>query len=79
MLRFKLRERISAKEIRDQRRISLQEIAQATGITRNTLSKLLRPQGCSIRTQNLERLCAYFDCRVEELVEYQRESGATHG
>lgn len=79
MLRFKLRERISDKEFRDQRRITLQEIALATGITRNTLTKLLRPQGCSIRTENLDRLCAYFDCRVEDLVEHHRDPGATHG
>ena len=42
MLRCKLRERISDKECRDQRRITLQEIALATGVTRETAKSRLR-------------------------------------
>jgi putative transcriptional regulator len=73
MLRYKLRERIADKEFQERRRITIQEVAQSTGITRNTLSRMLNLHGVSIRTENLDRLCAYFDCRVEELVEYVPE------
>jgi len=45
-------------------------VAAATGITRNTLSKMLNQHGVSVRTENLDRLCAYFECRIEQLVEY---------
>ncbi len=70
MLRYKLKERIADKEFRERRRVTIQEVAQATGITRNTLSKMLNQHGASVRSDNLDRLCAYFDCRLEEIAEY---------
>lgn len=74
MLRYKLKERIADKEFAERRRVPIIEIAQATGITRNTLSKMLNSFGTSVRSENLDRLCAYFDCRIEELVEYVPDS-----
>ena len=50
--------------------MTVQEIAEGTGITRNTLSKMLNQHGTSVRSENLDRLCAFFDCRIEQLVEY---------
>jgi len=73
MLRYKLKERIADKEFAERRRITIQEVAEATGITRNTLSKMLNQHGVSVRTDNLDRLCAYFDCPIEALVEYIRD------
>ena len=70
MLRYKLKELIADKEFRERRRITVQELAQATGITRNTLSKMLNQYGASVRSENLDRLCAYFECRIEQLVGY---------
>jgi putative transcriptional regulator len=70
MLRYKLKELIADKEFRERRRVTVQELAQATGITRNTLSKMLNQHGASVRSENLARLCAYFDCRIEQLLEY---------
>lgn len=70
MLRYKLKELIADKEFRERRRVTVQELAQATGITRNTLSKMLNQHGASVRSENFDRLCSYFDCRIEELVGY---------
>ena len=70
MLRYKLKELIADKEFKDRRRVLIQEIADATGIARNTLSKMLNQHGASVRTDNLDRLCAYFGCPIEALVEY---------
>ena len=72
MIRFKLKERIADKEFREDRRITLLEIAEATGIGRITLSRMLKP-GAVVRTDTLDRLCTYFGCRVEELMEYVAE------
>jgi len=74
MLRYKLKELIAEKEFRERRRVLIQDIAQATGITRNTLSKMLNQHGASVRSENLDRLCGYFGCRIEQLVEYVPES-----
>ena len=69
MLRFKLKERIADKEFAEKRRVSLIEIAEATGIGRITLSRMLN-HGSNVRSDTLDRLCGYFGCRIEELVEY---------
>jgi DNA-binding Xre family transcriptional regulator len=69
MLRFKLKERIADKEFKERRRISLVEVAETTGIGRITLSRMLN-RGTNVRSDTLEKLCAYFGCRIEELVEY---------
>lgn len=79
MLRFKLRERIADLEFRERRRVQLQEIAAATGLNRMTLSKMANQHGANVRTDVLDKLCAYFGCRIEELVEHVPEGGANAG
>ena len=68
MLRFKLKERIAEIEFKERRRLALGDIADATGIGRATLTRMNR--GVPVRTDTLERLCSYFNCRIEDLVEY---------
>ena len=79
MLRYKLKELIAEKEFRERRRVTIQELGEATGIARNTLSKMLNQHGASVRSENLGRLCAYFHCRIEELVEYVPDPAAADG
>lgn len=69
MLRFKLKERIADMEFRERRRVTLIEISERTGIGRITLSRMLNHSN-QVRTDTLDRLCAFFACRIEELVEY---------
>lgn len=70
MIRFKLAEQIEKKQFSESRRITVQEVAEATGVNRMTLSKILNHKGYSTGTDILDRLCAYFDCRIEDLVEH---------
>lgn len=72
MIRFKLRERIADKEFRDKRRITLIEIAEMTGIGRITLSRMLKP-GAVVKTDTLDKLCEFLECRLDDLAEYVRE------
>ncbi|MHB1944262.1 MAG: helix-turn-helix domain-containing protein [Metallibacterium sp.] len=69
MIRFKLKEQIAEKEFQEARRITLIEVADATGIGRITLSRMLKP-GAVVRTDTLDALCAYFNCRLEDLAEF---------
>ncbi len=69
MLRIKLKERIADKEFKEKRRISLIEVADTTGIGRITLSRMLN-RGTNVRSDTLDRLCNYFGCRIEELLEH---------
>ncbi len=70
MLRFKIKELIAKKEFADGKRITIGEIAEAAGIHRMTLSKMINQRGHNTGTDNLDRLCAYFGCQIEDLVEY---------
>ncbi len=73
MIRFKLGEQIERKQFRESRRITVQELSEATAINRSTLSKLLNHKGYSTSTDILDKLCVYFDCKIEDLVEHVPE------
>jgi len=70
MLRFKIKEMIAKKEFDEDRRITIAEVAEAAGIHRMTLSKLINQKGYNTGTENIDGLCQYFQCDIEDLVEY---------
>lgn len=61
---------ISEKSFRENRRVTIGEVATETGINRMTLSKMINHKGYSTVTDNLDKLCAYFNCNVVDLLEY---------
>ncbi|MFA7349625.1 MAG: helix-turn-helix transcriptional regulator [Methylotenera sp.] len=61
---------ISEKQFRENRRITMAEITEATGINRVTLSKMINQKGYSTVTDNLDKLCKFFDCKLDEIAEY---------
>lgn len=64
---------ISEKSFQEGRRITIGEVAKETGINRMTLSKMINHKGYSTVTDNLDKLCAYFGCSLDELAEYVPE------
>lgn len=70
MIRYKLKQQIADLEFREKRRVALQEVADATNINRATLSKMLNQHGAVVRTDVLDKLCAYFGCQLGDLAEY---------
>lgn len=70
MIRYKLAELVAKREYELGRRISLQEIAEATGINRSTISRMQNPTGHNMTTANLDLLCGYFECAIQDLVEH---------
>lgn len=70
MLRFKLTELLAEKQFREGKKTTIKEVAEATDINRMTLSRMINHRGYSTVTDNLDKLCEYFGCRIEELVEY---------
>ena len=80
MIRFKLGEMMEKKQFAEGRRVTINEIATATGLNRMTLSKILNQKGYGTGTDTVDRLCQYFDCKVEDLMEHlQDDSGLTPG
>ena len=70
MIRFLINELLSEKQFKEGRRITLIELSEATGINRMTLSKMINHKGYSTVTDNLDKLCTFFECKIEDLIEY---------
>lgn len=73
MIRFHLKELIAEKEFAEKRRVTIGEISKETGINRMTLSKIINHPGHSTVTDNLDKLCNYFGCRIEQLVTHIKD------
>jgi len=70
MIRFKLGELIEKMQFTQGRRVTINEIAASTGLNRMTLSKILNQKGYGTGTDTVDRLCQYFDCKVEDVMEH---------
>jgi len=70
MIRFKLKETLADREFKEGRRTNLDEISAATGINKSTLSRISSVRGYNTTTDNIDKLCRFFDCTVERLMEY---------
>lgn len=72
MILFRIKELIAEKERRENRKISVSEVARHTGVNRTSLSKMQNPAiQHSTTTNAIEALCRYFDCKVEDVMVYQ--------
>jgi putative transcriptional regulator len=76
MIRFRLKELLADKGFRERRVITITEVAEATGINRMTLSKIANHAGYSTVTDNIDRLCNYFECRIEQIAEHITDTSA---
>jgi DNA-binding Xre family transcriptional regulator len=70
MIRFRLKELLAEKEFQAGKSISLVEVAEQTGISRGTLSKIANEKGYNTVTANIDKLCAYFGCQASDLMTY---------
>ena len=70
MIRYRIQELLADKHFREGRRVTLTELADATSISRVTLSKMVNQRGYGTLTDHLDRLCRYFNCSLGELAEY---------
>lgn len=70
MIRYRLLERISDWQFQHGRTLQLKELAEKTGIHRTTLSRMINKRGYKVNVENIDRLCQFFGCRVDELMEH---------
>jgi len=71
MIYIQVKEMMQAKAAVWGRRITLNELAKSTGISRMTLSRMIHNQGYSTVTSHLDKLCQFFECELHELVRYE--------
>ncbi|MDQ6984485.1 MAG: helix-turn-helix transcriptional regulator [Ghiorsea sp.] len=69
MIRFRLKERIADWEFKEGRNLTLAEIAKETKIHRTTLSKIANIRSYNTTTDNIDKLCQFFNCDVKDLME----------
>lgn len=79
MIRFRFKELLADKGFRERRVITITEVANATGINRMTLSKIANHPGYSTVTDNLDKLCSYFNCPLGQLAEHIADQLAAEG
>ena len=50
--------------------MSKKSLMQATGISKSTMDKMARSETVSLDV--VDRICDYFDCKIENVIEYSR-------
>ena len=79
MIRYRIQELLADKQFKEGRRVTLLELAEATGISRVTLSKMVNQRGYGTLTDHLDKLCKFFGCRLEQLAEYVPDVPSSDG
>jgi DNA-binding Xre family transcriptional regulator len=74
MIKYNLKKLIAEKEFEEDRRITYDEIAAETGISRTTLSLIATKRGYDTGVSNVEKLCIYFGCAVSDFIDIVQES-----
>ena len=70
MIYIEIKEMMKAKAAAWGRKITLNELANSTGISRMTLSRMINNRGYSTVTSHLDKLCQFFECELTELIRY---------
>lgn len=73
MIYIEIKAMMKAKAAAWGRKITLNELASATGISRMTLSRMINNRGYSTVTSHLDKLCQFFECELHELIKYEPE------
>jgi putative transcriptional regulator len=70
MIYIQIKELIKAKKAQWGRKVTLTEVASATGISRMTLFRMTHNKGYNTVTDHLDKLCTFFECEIYELISY---------
>ena len=70
VIRLRLTELLADESFRRGRRVEVLEVAQATGIHRTTLSKMINVRGYNATLSNIDALCRFFRCGVGDVATY---------
>jgi len=68
---YRLRELMVAWERENGRRLSIKKLAEETGISAPTLSKMTSPDGYVTNTRHIESLCRFFNVTPNDLMLFE--------
>lgn len=69
MIRVMFKQQLDEKSFREKRRITLQDVSDAAGISRATLSRTANTPGYNTSTDHIDLLCEYLGCELDDLTE----------
>ena len=79
MVRYRFNELLAERRFRLGRRVTMAEVAEATGVRLGTLSKMAN-QRANVTADTMEKVCRYFGVAIGDLAEFvpddERESKA---
>lgn len=75
VIRVLLRQKLDDKAFAERRRITLNEVAEQTGISRQTLTRLINIPGHGVSLDVVEALCRYFGCQPGDLLVWVPDEG----
>lgn len=78
MLRYKVRELLAEKCFKEDRRVTFKELSADSGISKQTLTRMVNQRGYITGTDQIDKLCAYFNCSVGEVMEFVTEPIPEH-
>ena len=57
-----------------ERKVRIADVARDTGLHRNTLTLLYKETATRVDVEAIDKLCGYFGCQVQDLLEWQPDS-----
>jgi len=73
MIRVLVKKLLDDKNFNESSKITLNQVAEETGISRPTLNRIVNQPGYKTNTDAINALCHFFDCTPNELLEYKRD------
>ncbi|PSW81398.1 XRE family transcriptional regulator [Photobacterium angustum] len=71
MIRYKIRELIEQNPLHNGRKVTLSYLADHVGVQSSAMSKIANNKGYNTSVSTIEALCKFFNCRVEDVMEYK--------
>jgi len=62
-----------------ERKVRIADVARDTGLHRNTLTLLYRETATRVDIDAIDKLCAYFGCQVQDLLEWESDAPQAFG
>ena len=69
MIRVLFVKLLDDKRFNENRKITINEVAEETGIGRATLTRIANQQGYAVGTNIIDKLCDYFNCDVSDILQ----------
>ncbi|MBL1141850.1 MAG: helix-turn-helix transcriptional regulator [Proteobacteria bacterium] len=73
MIRFKIKALLEEKSFKDGKRVTINDVVEATNLARQTISRIANQPTYSTTTDTIDTLCKYFNCQPGELMEYVQD------